>query len=662
MNYNPPALLFSMESTVSIYEDVVPKSLRVLSDEHRKVLEEGSAISPDVIEQRGYYTLAMRDIIRLVQAEIINPLAQKGSSWMGIPILRPDSVKHGEIIRVWDSPLKQKYVWPTGARTAIDLHPMSFESLDAREHPIFITEGIKKADAILSAARREDIPCLVLALNGNYGWRSVVEGSKVVCPDFLDIPLTDRRVFIIPDSDYRSNDQVARGWDELANYLAAKTGDHRTFVAVVPPAGLEKQGADDYFVGGGTLAVLLGLAQSPKQATGTRESEPRPLLVRSATRLIEESGVRIPHLIEPLLPEQSIMLLAGHSGTLKTWHALSIVVDLAMGKRWLDHPDLGVMDKPVSCLYVNKEMSGIILGQRLRLLAKNERYSADPVALQDALDNRVFTVDEAILDLTSEVQRDRLEEAIVSNSVKVVVLDSLSMCWSGDENSNSEVGVLYGYLRGIIERTGVCFIIIHHLDKPQGNGKNRNNILFSIRGAGQLGQQADVALVMSRFDPAKAEPNTKQISIVHAKARTAQEIPSFISQFSENDGISISMAYHSQLAGAQEKSYVASGKDPKFLDGWIVEALRANGPMMPSTGIGLRLAELTTILLASWSSKEPPPRDGEIKKRLDALVSQGIMEITEKNSGRGNNYRFKDVNLPVEVTEIVDESADDAQI
>jgi hypothetical protein len=126
--------------------------------------------------------------------------------------------------------------------------------------------------------------------------------------------------------------------------------------------------------------------------------------VKSGKHLIEEAAKGIPHLLAPILPEASIMLVAGHSGTLKTWHVLNLVVDLALGKTWLNHPKLSLGTGPVNCLYVNKEMSGTILGNRLALLMKHDRYASDP-ATPDALANRIFTADEAILDLRSDLQR-----------------------------------------------------------------------------------------------------------------------------------------------------------------------------------------------------------------------------------------------------------------
>lgn len=627
----------------TVYETVAPLDTRSLSDEHRQILEVESGIAPDVLEERGYYTLSQREALQLVQLEVYHAGIMQADGWLAIPIFRPDGTKHGEVLRL-DNPRSQKmkYCWPMGNRNALLIHPYSFDLLTDRSIPVFFAEGIKKADAILSAARAEGIPCIVVAINGSYGWRVTVNGGKVASPDFLDIAWDERKVYVIADSDYRTNDSVSQGYNELCAYVSSKTGDHRTFLVVPPPNGVAKQGADDYLAAGNTLESLLGYAVSPKHATENTQIERVPLYIRTGSRIIEEAAAGIPYLISPLLPEASIMMVAGHSGTLKTWHLLDLMLAMACGKPWLDHPTLLMRERPVNTLYVNKEMNGVVLGQRLKMLARHSRYADDEDLLREMLDQRVFTTDEAILDLTSATQRDRLEESIMANNIETVVLDSLSMCWSGDENSNSEVGAFYNQMRQITERTRVVWLIIHHLGKPQGNSQSRHPIQFSIRGAGQLGQQADAALVLSTFNPVNIEDGAKQISIVHAKARTAVEIESFISQFKEQDGLTASLIYSSPLKGAQERSYVSSGKDPVFLDGWIMEQVRKISAMEP-TGPGIRAAPLAAQLLAGWEGPtKERPSEMAVKKRFDALLAKGDFTMIDTHPRHGKLYRLSE--------------------
>jgi hypothetical protein len=624
-----PSFVFPMKDIAvpATFEDVIPPADRVLDDEHRKILEAESGIAPDVIAQRGYYSPTADQIKQLVELEIVNPAALKATGWLAIPVYRPDGVKHGEVIRVFGTKLKQKYLWPTGSRNCVDIHPASMDYIDDRTAIVWITEGTKKADAILSAARREGIACIVLAINGNYGWRTTIEGGKVVSPDFQDIPLTDRKVYIVPDSDYRSNDNVARGFDDLSLYLVSKTGDHRTFLTLVPPKGRDKQGVDDYLAAGGTLDHLIGLAETPRFAATNHQPDNIPLLVKSGMRLIEDAKDGIPHIITPLFPEGSILLMAGHTGTLKTWHAQSMMLDMAFGFKWLDNPSFTSVCGPINSLYINKEMSGIVLGQRLGLLSRHDRYQGDKDLLRYNLENRIFSADEAILDMRDPTQRDRVEEAIIINDVKVVFLDSFSMTWTGDENSNSEVGAYYNHLRQITERTGVAWVLILHLDKPQGRAATPSQMVFSIRGAGQLVQQADAALILARFDPAAGlVPGEKQVSIYHAKARTDLEVEAFISSFQNPDGMNVGMKYLHPLKNAEERSYSIS-RDPTSLDKWLVNMALG---MPEFRAGGMRESQFISLVTSSWPKEDPHKISAEkLKARVKHLLEVGDLSAID---------------------------------
>jgi len=632
-------------STATVFESVAPLDGRDLSPTHRTILEVESGIAPDIIKARGYHSFTKAQVTLLVQSEVAYPSILTGGGWLGIPTYRPDGIKHGETIRLDNAKTTMgKYIWPAGYRLAIDAHPIQADKRLDRTAKVIFAEGIKKADAIISAARREGLNVYVLSINGNYGWRSTVEGGKTACPDLLDIPWDDREVYLTPDSDYRSKDNVAAGWDELAMYLSGKTGENRVFVAIPPPDGLAKQGADDYLAKGNTLTSLLETAISPKHAKLQQSIDRPPLVVRSGKKLIDDAGEVIPHILTPLLPEASIMLVAGHTGTLKTWHMLDLALSVAYGIPWLAHPGLTLRDRPANILYVNKEMSGAVLGQRLGLLARHPKYAHDQPKLTKILEERFFVADEAILDLKTEVQRDRLEMFIAEDQIEIVFLDSLSMVWTGDENSNSEVGAFYNQMRQITERTRTCWVPIHHMDKPQGSGKSKNPIIFSIRGAGQLGQQADAALVLSTFHPAGGlEDGAKHVSIVHAKARTSIELPSFVTEFKAPDGMSAGVQFSSLLQHAQERSYVASGKDPAALDSWILGAIRGISSMTAGSGSGLRSGKLAAQIISAWEgpAKEKPSKP-TILQRLDTLESNGDIEILDHSGGHGKLYRLSE--------------------
>jgi hypothetical protein len=651
-----------MSMSVGVWEEVAPIEERLLADEHRRTLEIDSRIDPDIIEERGYYSLTQRQIIDLVHREIIVPAALRADSWMSIPMWRPDGTKHGEIIRLFGGDTRFKYVWPTGLRLCVDVHPGYRVYLQDTSIPIFITEGIKKADAIVSAAEREGREIVVLAVNGCDGWKTKIEGGggSIASPDFLDIAWEDRHVYVNSDSDYRTNNRVSFGWNGCATYLSSKTGEHRTFVVVTPPRGTEKQGADDFLAGGKGLGDLLEHAQSPERAVLDQSGGYAPLKLRSGRQLIRDAGEKIPHMIAPLIPERSITLVAGHSGTFKTWHMLGLATDGAFGLPWLAHPGLTPEYGRFTTLYVNKEMSGLILGQRLKTLARNERYTSI-TDFDEALEKRLVFSEEAELDLNNEEQRDRLEDAIGNAGVQMVVLDSLSMCWHGDENSASEVGDLYTKLRGIIERTGCCFVPIHHLLKPQGGKVRKNQPVsqFSIRGSGQLYQQADACIMLELYASPIQADDEKLVAIHHVKARTSVEMPAWVTTFSSNDGLFQSMTYLCKLSEIKAREYAESGGDANKLQAWIVEACMSMPAMLPGPGNpGFRSKQLFLMLQQAWNIPDkPPPSEATLYRQMQALVGAGKLVVLDDNRRHGNLYQLAQPTDPDEEAPVETELA-----
>lgn len=636
---------------VSPWEIAAPLPTRALLPEHEETLTVESGISLDVVKQRGYYSLNRDMVNALVQLEAVNPVVLSGDSWMGIPTVRPDGTVHAEVLRVFGDKAKVKYVWPTGVRNSLDVNPDALADLADTSVPIIFTEGIKKADAILSAARAEGFRCVVIAVNGCWGWKQSTEGGSVASFDFMDIPLSDRRVYVVSDSDFRTNDNVRAGWSACAQYISSKTGEHRTFVVVVPPDGLDKVGADDYLVHGGTLSSLLGHASSPAHALLDVGTESRPLLIKTGLQVIAEAGKEVPHLLAPLLPERSIVVLAGHSGTYKTWHALGLMLDGAFGLPWLDHPELKMRDGGFTTLYVNKEMGGIMLATNLKLLSKNPRYRDSP-DYEKLVTDRVFSTDEAELDLALPAQRDRLEEALLAMKVDLVVLDSLSMCWSGNEDSNSEVGALYAKMRGITERVGVTWLVLHHLLKPSPSGSaSRLPAKFTVRGAGQIIQQADSALLFAPHNENSGDPDVREIKAEFVKTRTDREPPEFISQFKTNDGLFISVEFGGKVMDVAAKAYAESGGDPIKFAAWFNSTLTAM-PAMHPTGSGMRSKQLYLLLQAAWPvGEKTPPSERTLQRRIEMMTEMGQLVMLEESKKHGNLYRFpEEVTVPAPTT------------
>lgn len=121
--------------------------------------------------------------------------------------------------------------------------------------PLFFTEGSKKADSIVSKGG------LALGLMGVYGFRGTNElGGKMLLPDFENVALNDRLIFLAFDSDVMTKAPVYHALERFLGLL--KLRDSRVSVIYLPdgPNG-EKWGADDFLAAGHTLDDLRDLAE-----------------------------------------------------------------------------------------------------------------------------------------------------------------------------------------------------------------------------------------------------------------------------------------------------------------------------------------------------------------------------------------------------------------
>jgi hypothetical protein len=188
-----------------------------LAAHHRTMLVQESSIKPKVIEARGYRTVETKaELERLGFGR-----AQRNVPGLLLPIyapggeislyqLRPDEprIKNGRPV---------KYETPGGSRMALDVHPFAREKLGDPSVPLFITEGIKKGDALVSRGL-----CAV-ALVGVWNWRGTNEhGGKTALPEWEYVALNDREVYIVFDSDVMLKQQVYTALARLKPFLEGR--------------------------------------------------------------------------------------------------------------------------------------------------------------------------------------------------------------------------------------------------------------------------------------------------------------------------------------------------------------------------------------------------------------------------------------------------------
>lgn len=276
-------------------------STQWLSAYHRGELEKESAIDPEVIAERGYVTVdrparnsghaqTLPGVPWSAGAEGTRDLLRRMGfpSWairedhyfpgLWIPQYTPRGERYAGQFKP-KSPVpnrdgkRMKYASAKG-QNRLDVHPRwtrdrgqhdaaKLPAIQDPSLPLWITEGVKKADALTSRG------CVTVALAGVYNWRN----THATLGDWEDVRIRGREVWIVFDADTVTKPDVQRAMERLGKWLRAK-GAVKVWYLVVPPAVEDSavKGVDDYFAAGGTLVTLEREAKDkPPRSTDTSD-------------------------------------------------------------------------------------------------------------------------------------------------------------------------------------------------------------------------------------------------------------------------------------------------------------------------------------------------------------------------------------------------------
>jgi hypothetical protein len=170
------------------------------------------------------------------------------------------------------------------------------------------------------------------------------------------------------------------------------------------------------------------------------------------------------YLIKGLLNLQSYALEYGSPGAGKTFVALDMAYHVAAGRPWM-----GRRTRPGIVLYLPYEGAG---GMRKRAQALRQHYGDEDVPLY---------ICPTAANLREAAGRKELGALIAELPEKpaFIVIDTLAhaLC-GGDENSAQDVGAFNNGVKGLIEHTGACVLVLHHPGKNAANGARGSSALL----------------------------------------------------------------------------------------------------------------------------------------------------------------------------------------
>jgi hypothetical protein len=213
-----------------------------------------SAITDEVAKARGYRSVEQK--ARLTELGFSERQARVPA------LLIPVWNVHGEIAlyqtradepRIVDG-RPVKYETPLRSRMLLDVPPTCRKHLGNPGDPLFVTEGVRKADAAAS------VGLCCIAVIGVWSWRGTNDqGGKTALPDWESIALTDRVAYLVFDSDVMTNISVYQALARLKAFLESRHADVQLIYLPAGPGGA-KVGLDDFLAAGHTVDDLLALA------------------------------------------------------------------------------------------------------------------------------------------------------------------------------------------------------------------------------------------------------------------------------------------------------------------------------------------------------------------------------------------------------------------
>lgn len=210
--------------------------------------------------------------------------------------------------------------------------------------------------------------------------------------------------------------------------------------------------------------------------------------VQDLPYLIKNTKTKFEYFVNQLIPEDSIILLAGAPSSTKTFFCMELSISLALGEKVLGTYET----KKSSVLYIDKDNGSIHLCKRFIKLIKGKGINSDNDEELNKLSNYYFLTQSKVkFNSDFEVH---LQSLIKRYQVKLVIFDSLIRFLEGDENSSVDVSKIFEILRRVIEKQHVSIVLIHH------TRKGHKNSIDDIRGTGDLIAGADVIYLINKKD------------------------------------------------------------------------------------------------------------------------------------------------------------------
>lgn len=236
--------------------------------------------------------------------------------------------------------------------------------------------------------------------------------------------------------------------------------------------------------------------------------------------------------------------------------------------------------------------------------SRYQRIAAAMMVTPDELAGRLELVSLPQLYLDNPANEASLTDKV--RGFDLAIVDSLRAAGPTLEENDSTVRALLDMLTRISERTGCCFVVIHHARKPMKDGAG-GGAKMAIRGSGAIFDACSSVLIL---EAEKGQPTR----CTHEKARTSGVCADdFILRIEDHQIGDDPRGGLLVTAEAKPPAQGPSGTFTALMERTLVE-LEANGPAASKTALAARVKGKLTDKYAA----------------IDQLVADGRIRVTGK--------------------------------
>lgn len=267
---------------------------------------------------------------------------------------------------------------------------------------------------------------------------------------------------------------------------------------------------------------------------GAKPFSPKPL-----TALLNGS-TEIEWVIDPFIPPRGSALLAGRSGSGKTWLGLDVALSVATGDPWLGRFPV----KQGKVLIVDEENAELLLRVRLQKLLRGRQIDADDIPIyflvSECVNLSPTTTKNGIVQ--SQSYR-KLAATIAEKQPRLVIFDSLTRIHRANENAANEIAQVFSGIKMLTSKLGISTLMIHHFRKSGSSVSGHR-----IRGSADIRAFFDTTMLI--------DPTEGGCKVEHDKPRWSEQLDPFRVNFKNHDDDAFTITYGGEEGDLEERGII----------------------------------------------------------------------------------------------------------